>query len=146
MNAEEIPDFVDDQTLADFSDQSERQIRQLATEGVVVRGGKKGVYEFRKSIRGMFQHLRSQLHGAPAERAANRARRDKAEAESAEFSADRMAGKLCERVDYIENYRDAIAQGVRNISRLTCLTTEQKEAVLAAIRDVKLAALPEENG
>lgn len=93
------------------------------------------------------RHLRDR-HSSSAKE--DKSRKLKAEADIAEMESAKMAGELVLRSDYVNNYADAIAQGVTRISRLRGLTKEQKESVFSELRAVKLPepepAKPEENG
>lgn len=124
------------EAMAKLLDIVPRHLNYLAQNGVVPKPvDGKWLWD---CIPKYIRHLRD---GAGANNKEDKARKLKAEADTAEMEAEQMRGTLCLRSDYLHNYADAIAQAGGRISRLDSLTNEQKEAVFAAIRDVRLPDL-----
>lgn len=86
---------------------------------------------------------RAEAKKSDSEAKRDRDRKGKSEADISEMERGRLMKELCDRDDYRNNYADAIAQGVRNITRLK-LPKAIQDKVFAAIRDVKLAEPAEE--
>lgn len=129
--------------LARISGFTARRIQQLADEGTVPKVGR-GEYPKERALIALFEHVNGLAGKTSADRSRNIARKEAAEAEDAELNTAKKAGRLVLRSDYLDNYADAIAQGVRAISRLENLDESQKQSVLAALRSVKLPELEEE--
>lgn len=113
-------------------------ISRLAKSGILTRTkNEKGIYDYpAKNIGDYIDFLRKRASGrnSPAkERILN------AEASIKERQDMTEAKELVPLAEYEANYKDAIAQGMTNISRLRTLTKQQKESVFVAIRAVRLA-------
>lgn len=72
---------------------------------------------------------------------ADKARKEKADADIAETKSAKLYEVLVYKDDYMNNLSDAIAIGVSLISRIKSLSTSQKEEVFAALRSVKMPDL-----
>lgn len=136
----EVPATVPASILAAFIGVSPQRVLQLVAEGRFPEPVSRGEFRFRESVLAQVEYLGKKPSANP-DRAKNIARKEAAEAEDAELNTAKKAGRLVLRSDYLDNYADAIAQGVRAISRLEGLDTTQKEAVFAALRSVKLPEL-----
>lgn len=113
----------------------ERTLHTILRNSGVVSDGGMDVIEAERAV---IAYYRAEATRSDDAAAKDRARKTKAEADDAEMDTLKKRKTLCFRDDYLNNYADAIAQGVRNISKLKGLTAEQKEDVLNAIRSVKL--------
>lgn len=111
----------------------------LKRAGVEIEEG--GVNQTKASA-AFISHYRSIAEGPETEAAQDRARKAKAEADAAELDTAHKLGALCLKADVEMMWKDAIQQGVENISNLRTLTKKQKEAVFKALRQIKL----KENG
>lgn len=96
----------------------------------------RGLWPAIATLGAMVRRLRERDAGSE-----DRQRKNRAEANLAEMEAARIEGTLVLRSDYLNNYADAIAQGVSRISRLKSLTDKQKADVFAALRSVSLPEL-----
>lgn len=137
--------------MAQLLDITQRRLAQLVKEGVISRL-ESGRYDPFTVAVSYIRWLRDQRSAPPdaegdksaAEAKKNRARITANEADMSDIDREKSIKRICLRSDYRGNYADAIAQGVRNISKLKTLTRVQKDQVFAAIRDVKLAKIEEE--
>lgn len=91
-----------------------------------------------ESAKAAIAFYRGEAKKMDSDAARDRARKTTAEADLAEMERGRVKGTLCLRSDYLDNYADAIAQGVRNVMRIKELSKALREKVFAAIRDVTL--------
>lgn len=127
--------------MAKFLDITPRHLNYLCQNGILP----KPVDLEYDAARCVMLYIRYLRDGGNADAKGDRARKLKAEADTAEMEAEQLRGTLCLRSDYVANYRDAVALGVSRISRLKKLTAEQKDLVFAALREVELPPLPELN-
>jgi len=87
------PFIVDSATLADILGCTASTIRRLAADGVIQRSGP-NVFDLRSAVRRYIANRNVEKPGA-----ADRARREKAEADLSELKAAQMAGKLLDAGD-----------------------------------------------
>jgi len=124
--------------IAKMLNVTEGRVTQLVTEGVIPAAiGRE--YNPDDVVR---RYIAWRLDRSTEAQKEDRARKEKADADIAETKSAQMDGTLVFRSDYLNNFADAIAQGVYRISRLKALTSAQKEAVFAELRAVKLPELP----
>ena len=128
--------------LAHIAGVSDRQIRQLVLEDVIPPAPNRGKFEPEPALRGVIVYLRSK-NDELSKRSDSSDRVKAAEAAIKEFELAEKMKTVCRRDDYVNNYADAFTQMRDNIMRLTSISKEQKEAVFAALRGVKLADLEE---
>jgi len=123
--------------MAKMLNVTEQHMSKLGREGIVPRS-KNGEWDVDAVVRAYVTWRLDHLtEGAKADKA----RKEKADADIAETKSAKLDDVLVFKDDYVNNYADAIAQGVSRISRLKNLTTAQKESVFAELRAVKLADL-----
>ncbi len=137
--------------MSKFIDVSPRRLAQLVEEGIIEKV-KRGRYNPFVVTVGYIRWLRDQRSAPPdvegdksaAEAKKNRARITANEADQSDIDRGKAIGAIVLKSDFRHCYADAIAQGVRNISKLKTLTAKQKADVFTAIRDVKLAKIEAE--
>lgn len=134
-------EYVSVEDIAALCGLTTRRIQQMVKESIVPTPKTKGQYDLLSTIKALFNYYEDMAKGTSAKKSADSAREQAADADIREMERGEKLKTLCQRSDYKSNYADAIAQGVSNIQRLSNLTKDQKESVLAAIRSVKLPEL-----
>lgn len=134
--------------MAQCIDVTQRRLSQLVEKGVIKRA-ESGRYNPFEVCVAYIRWLRDQRSAPPdregdksaAEAKVNRARITANEADQSDIDRGKAIGAIVLKSDFRHCYADAIAQGIRNISKLKTLTAKQKADVFTAIRDVKLSKI-----
>ncbi len=127
----------DTQRTADMLSMTRQNLEKLARQKVIP-SPLSGVWDFEAVTPKYIEWIRDRATSVTKD---DKARKMKADADTAEMERSKMAGELVLRSDYLSDYADAIAVGISRISRLKNLSTEQKESVFSELRAVKLPDL-----
>lgn len=136
------PEGISSTELAYKAGVTDAQVRQMRLEGLLPKPLARGVNAELPCAWAFVVYWREKFKEI-SKRSDSTERMKAAEASMKELELAERMKTLCLREDYINNYADALTQMRDNIMRMTALSREQKEAVFAAIRNVKLANLEE---
>jgi hypothetical protein len=117
---------------------SDGRVTQLVTENIIP-APKGREFDVDEVVR---RYIKFKFDRPEVSNKDDKARKAKAEANIAEKKDSEMDRRLMDRDQMDSELRDALTTGAVNIGRMKELTSEQKEAVLAVLRDVKLPPLP----
>jgi phage terminase Nu1 subunit (DNA packaging protein) len=113
-----LPTSTTAAVLADLLGVSSKTVRELAQRGIVIRAGRRGMYNMRASIRGYAEHMRAIATGkaggeaVAASAAAARARLAAAQADKVELQNAHRRGALVEAAAVQAEWSDVL-RGVR---------------------------------
>jgi phage terminase Nu1 subunit (DNA packaging protein) len=136
----ELPDLITAVQLAELSSLSERRVQQMIAEGIIPKDSEEGRYPFRAAIGALISHYRDQATGQSAEKARDQARREKAQADSAEMQAGRDSGMLMLTADAKRMWSDGFVK-LRDVVVRSSLTAAQKKELTDKMQKITLTEL-----
>lgn len=142
--AVKMPVTVPAEILAELSGFSLRRIHEFREAGVIPAPGERGEYDLRGCMNALCEKLRSDAKANPAQRAADMARRDKAEADSAQIKAAKDAGLVMLVSDAVRMWEDGFVRIRDIIMRHRELNGRQKTQISEKLKAVTLRMLDEE--
>lgn len=132
-----LPEVVSLATLAELSGYGERRLQQLAQEGAIPKPERPGEYPLRKSLAGLFHHLREMANGLPAQTAGDKARQARADADRSEISTGKELELLMFREDAKLLWADALVK-VREAILRAPISAKAKAEISTKLQKIKL--------
>lgn len=99
-------------------------------------------YDKDEAAAAVIAHYKGAFDRVDMEAATDRARRSKAEADSAEMDAEKKAKSLCWLRDAEMFWKDGLADITKKIQAIPGISTDQLNAIFVAIRSVQLPEPP----
>lgn len=132
-----VPETVSSNVIAGFAGLTRQRIDQMAEEGKIPSPGKRGEYLFRESIFGIIQDLRDKAKGKYPGEEIDKARRARAEADSAELDAAEKAREVIAAEDMLFIWREAVIEVRRVIEEADYLKEPQKTRLMASLAKIE---------
>lgn len=133
----QFPETATASEIGGFVGLNERTIQQLAQRGVLPAAVSRGHYPFRESILAIVARERKAATGDDAQRSNDRARRERAEADSAEMDAEKKRGTLMLTADARRMWADGFAQ-VRDVIARSNIKPADKKQISEQLLKIKL--------
>lgn len=138
-----LPKTVPASEIASLTGLSRQRIPQLVEEGVIPAPGKKGAYQLRKTLRAIFIDQRNRLKGRIPGADEDRARRQRAEADTAELVAGEKLAILVDCEDMRLRWLDRGLEIRRIVESADYLKPQQKTLLLADLAKIKAPEVDE---
>lgn len=132
-----FPETASAAEIGGFVGLSERTVQQLSQKGVLPKSTGRGQYPFRETVLAVVERERRAATGDDAQRSNDRARREKAEADSAEMAAAREKGLLMLTADAKRMWTDGFVK-IRDVVQRSGLNAAQKKDLTEKMQQIKL--------
>lgn len=132
-----FPETASAAEIAGFVGLSERRVYQLAQEGAIPAQVGPSSYPFRECVLAIVERERRAATGDDAQRSNDRARRERAEADSAEMDAEKKRGTLMLAADARRWWADGFAK-VRDVIARSGIKAEEKKRISEQLLKIKL--------
>jgi hypothetical protein len=135
-----IPEFASAEQVGMFVGLQGRMIQRYAQQGSIPPQTEPGKHPLVASVLAIVENLRQEAQGMTAEKARDQARREKAQADSAEMQAGRDSGMLMLTADAKRMWSDGFVK-LRDVVVRSSLTAAQKKELTDKMQKITLTEL-----